>query len=213
MDTDSTSSFVETTRPPLRAKLKNLTPSQTIGPFFAYSLTSAKDGRRLLVSNRVDSVSGTQIRVKGQVFDGDGEPVPDAMLEIWQADPEGRLAGANDGANIKFTGFARAATDQEGSFIFETVKPGRFHTSNNILQAPHISVIVFARGILTHLHTRIYFADETSNDNDPILAAIEDPNRRATLISVPESDGKSYTNYHFDIRLQGEGETVFFQWS
>ena len=204
---------METTRPPLRAKLENVTPSQTIGPFFAYSLTSAKDGRRLLVSNRVDSVSGTQIRVKGQVFDGNGEPVPDAMLEIWQADPEGRLAGANDGANIKFTGFARAATDQEGSFIFETVKPGRFHTSNNILQAPHISVIVFARGILTHLHTRIYFADETSNDNDPILAAIEDPNRRATLISVPESDGKSYTNYHFDIRLQGEGETVFFQWS
>ncbi len=204
---------METTRPPLRAKLKNLTPSQTIGPFFAYSLTSAKDGRRLLVSNRVDSVSGTQIRVKGQVFDGNGEPVPDAMLEIWQADPEGRLAGANDGANIKFTGFARAATDQEGSFIFETVKPGRFHTSNNILQAPHISVIVFARGILTHLHTRIYFADETSNDNDPILAAIEDPNRRATLISVPESDEKSYTNYHFDIRLQGKGETVFFQWS
>ena len=213
MDTDSTSFFVETTRPPLRAKLENVTPSQTIGPFFAYSLTSAKDGRRLLVSNRVDSVSGTQIRVKGQVFDGDGEPVPDAMLEIWQADPEGRLAGANDGANIKFTGFARAATDQEGSFIFETVKPGRFHTSNNILQAPHISVIVFARGILTHLHTRIYFADETSNDNDPILAAIEDPNRRATLISVPESDEKSYTNYHFDIRLQGKGETVFFQWS
>ena len=204
---------METTRPPLRAKLKTVTPSQTIGPFFAYSLTSAKDGRRLLVSNRVDSVSGTQIRVKGQVFDGDGEPVPDAMLEIWQADPEGRLAGANDGAYIKFTGFARAATDQEGSFIFETVKPGRFHTSNNILQAPHISVIVFARGILTHLHTRIYFADETSNDNDPILAAIEDPNRRATLISVPESDGKSYTNYHFDIRLQGKGETVFFQWS
>jgi len=204
---------VETTRPPLRAKLENVTPSQTIGPFFAYSLTSAKDGRRLLVSNRVDSVSGTQIRVKGQVFDGNGEPVPDAMLEIWQADPEGRLAGANDGANIKFTGFARAATDQEGSFIFETVKPGRFHTSNNILQAPHISVIVFARGILTHLHTRIYFADETSNDNDPILAAIEDPNRRATLISVPESDEKSYTNYHFDIRLQGKGETVFFQWS
>ena len=213
MDTDSTSFFVETTRPPLRAKLENVTPSQTIGPFFAYSLTSAKDGRRLLVSNRVDSVSGTQIRVKGQVFDGNGEPVPDAMLEIWQADPEGRLAGANDGANIKFTGFARAATDQEGSFIFETVKPGRFHTSNNILQAPHISVIVFARGILTHLHTRIYFADETSNDNDPILAAIEDPNRRATLISVPESDEKSYTNYHFDIRLQGKGETVFFQWS
>ena len=204
---------METTRPPLRAKLENVTPSQTIGPFFAYSLTSAKDGRRLLVSNRVDSVSGTQIRVKGQVFDGNGEPVPDAMLEIWQADPEGRLAGANDGANIKFTGFARAATDQEGSFIFETVKPGRFHTSNNILQAPHISVIVFARGILTHLHTRIYFADETSNDNDPILAAIEDPNRRATLISVPESDEKSYTNYHFDIRLQGKGETVFFQWS
>ena len=204
---------METTRPPLRAKLENVTPSQTIGPFFAYSLTSAKDGRRLLVSNRVDSVSGTQIRVKGQVFDGDGEPVPDAMLEIWQADPEGRLAGANDGANIKFTGFARDATDQEGNFTFETVKPCRFHTSNDILQAPHISVIVFARGILTHLHTRIYFADETSNDNDPILAAIEDPNRRATLISVPESDGKSYTNYHFDIRLQGEGETVFFQWS
>ena len=204
---------METTRPPLRAKLKTVTPSQTIGPFYAYSLTSAKDGRRLLVSNRVDSVSGTQIRVKGQVFDGDGEPVPDAMLEIWQADPEGRLAGAYVGANKKFTGFARAATDQEGNFIYETVIPGRFHTSNDILQAPHISVIVFARGILTHLHTRIYFADETSNDNDPILAAIEDPNRRATLISVPESDGKSYTNYHFDIRLQVEGETVFFQWS
>ena len=204
---------METTRPPPRVKLKNATPSQTIGPFFAYSLTSAKYGRRLLASNRVDSVSGTQIRVKGQVFDGDGEPVPDAMLEIWQADAEGRLAGARDGANIKFTGFARAATNQDGSFIFETVKPGRFHTSNDILQAPHISVIVFARGILTHLHTRIYFSDETSTNNDPVLAAIEDPKRRATLITLPDLDGDGYTNYRFDIHLQGEEETVFFQWS
>ena len=189
------------------------TPSQTIGPFFSYALNSSKHGLALLAPNRMNATSDAQITISGQVLDGDGEPIPDAMLEIWQADQKGRLPGKNHGANINFTGFARTATDPKGTFVFETIKPGRLNTADNTLQAPHIDVMVFGRGILTHLCTRIYFADEASNENDPVLAAIPDPNRRDTLIAVPEIGVGGQTNYRFDIHLQGEDETVFLEWS
>jgi len=199
--------------PRWRTNLDKTTPSQTIGPFFSYSLTSAKHGRTLLAPNRMDVASGVQIGISGQVFDGDSDPISDAMLEIWQADQQGRLAKTNDSANIHFRGFSRTDTDLEGTFVFETVKPGRLNTADNNLQAPHINVMVFARGILTHLCTRIYFADEASNKSDPVLAAIPDPKRRKTLIAVPQPGRDGRLNYRFDIRLQGEAETVFFQWS
>ena len=189
------------------------TPSQTIGPFFSYALNSSEHGLTLLAPNRIKATLGAQITISGQVLDGDGEPISDAMLEIWHADQQGRLAGRNNGANTNFTGFARTATDQKGVFVFETIKPGRLNTTDNILQAPHIDVMVFARGVLTHLCTRIYFADEASNENDPILTAIPDPNRRDTLIAVPEVGVSGQTNYRFDIHLQGEDETVFIEWS
>ncbi len=189
------------------------TPSQTIGPFFSYALTSDENGRPLIASNRIHAPSGTEIRIEGKVLDGDGKPVSDAMLEIWQADADGRLTAAHDRANLNFLGFARAATDQDGNYIFETVKPGRTKNQDNILQAPYINLTVFARGILGQLHTRIYFADEKSNDKDPVLAIIQDPDRRTTLIAVPDSDWSDHTKYQFDIHLQGDAETVFFQWS
>ena len=167
----------------------------------------------LLAPNRVDASLDPQITISGQVFDGDGEPISDAMLEIWQADQKGRLAGRDHGANTNFTGFARTATDQKGAFVFETIKPGRLNTADNTLQAPHIDVMVFARGVLSHLCTRIYFADEASSESDPVLAAIPDPNRRGTLIAVPEVEVGGQTNYRFNIHLQGKDETVFLEWS
>ena len=190
-----------------------MTPSQTIGPFFSYSLTSNENGRPSIASNRIRALSGVGICIEGKVLDGDGKPVSDAMLEIWQADANGRLAVPNDRANVHFLGFARAATDQDGNYIFETVKPGRTNNQDNILQAPYINLTVFARGILSQLYTRIYFADEKSNDKDPVLTIIQDPERRATLIAVRDSDWNGHTKYQFNIHLQGDAETVFFQWS
>ena len=190
-----------------------MTPSQTIGPFFSYALTSDENGRPLIASNHIHAPSDAEIHIEGKVLDGDGKPVSDAMLEIWQADANGRLAVPNDRANVNFLGFARTATGQDGNYIFETVKPGRTNNQDNILQAPYINLVVFARSILSQLYTRIYFADENSNDKDPVLAIIQDPDRRTTLIAVPDSDRSGQTKYQFDIHLQGDAETVFFQWS
>ncbi len=183
--------------------MAGITPSQTVGPFFAYALSSADTGR--------GGIAGERIRIEGKVLDGDGEPVPDAMLEVWQADAEGRFAGTPGGANAPFTGFARIPTGADGGYWLETVRPGRVAGPDGGLQAPHINVTVFSRGLLCHLFTRIYFADEQSNDEDAILAAIAETERRQTLIAARE-DGDGEAVYRFDVRLQGEGETVFFQW-
>ena len=191
--------------------MAGISPSQTVGPFFAYGLTPAEYGRGEIAGNRVDSVVGERIRIEGRVLDGDGEPVPDAMLEFWQADAEGRFAGTPGGANAPFTGFARTPTGDDGGYWLETVRPGRVAGPDGGLQAPHINVTLFARGLLCHLFTRIYFADEQSNTDDPILAAITETRRRQTLIAARQ-DGDGGAVYRFDIRLQGEGETVFFQW-
>ena len=192
--------------------MKALTPSQTIGPFFAYCLTSENYGRDPIASNTVQSESDSKIRITGKVFEGNGNHVPDAMIEIWQCDAQGHLPTEYRGTNTSFTGFARSGTDENGRYVFETVKPGRITTVNNILQAPHIDVLVFARGLLLHLYTRIYFADESCNSEDPILSAIEDSERRSTLIAVRKSGSDDRATYLFDIHLQGDSETVFFQW-
>lgn len=187
------------------------TPSQTVGPFFAYGLTPEQYGyafRSLATADLRDpATEGQEIVIEGQIFDGAGAVVPDAMIEIWQADPGGRYLQPGDSGNRGFTGFGRCGTgsDAAGQFRFTTYKPGAVDPR----QAPHIAVVVFMRGLLSHLYTRIYFADETAaNAGDPILSAV-DPDRRVTLIAQPESSGAP-TTYRFDIHMQGERETVFF---
>jgi len=160
-----------------------LTPSQTVGPFFGVGLPFEK-GEQLAPPG-----AAGVMRIEGQVLDGKGEPVPDALLEIWQP----------------ATGFGRARTDSEGAFSFTTVKPGPVPAPDGGMQAPHFNVTVFARGLLRHLVTRMYFPDETeANAADPVLNLVE-PARRETLIAK-HCDGV----LHFDVRLQGERETVFF---
>lgn len=192
--------------------MSGLTPSQTVGPWFAYGLTpdGKYDWSDLATGNLLTpDVTGERIRIEGRVTDGDGVPMPDAMLEIWQADAQGRFAtrGA-PGANVAFKGFGRTATNPEGVFHFDTVKPGAVPGPDGKMQAPHILVGVFARGLLTHLYTRIYFADEAANADDPVLVLVP-AERRDTLIARKEQSG-GQTVYRFDVRLQGEDETVFF---
>ncbi len=181
-----------------------LTPSQTIGPFFAYALTPRAYGGKELATEQVatEGVAGERIRIEGTVYDGDGVPVGDAMLETWQADAEGRF---NAAGNAGFTGFGRAETNAEGAYFIETVRPGTLPGPNGAVQAPHLTISVFARGLLIRLATRIYFDGEPGNAGDPVLALVPQE-RRATLIAKRGADGV----YRFDVRLQGEGETVFF---
>jgi protocatechuate 3,4-dioxygenase alpha subunit len=150
------------------------------------------------------------IWVRGRLTDGAGEPVTDGMVETWQADAEGRFNHPDDprgpGEQPGFRGFGRSLTDETGEYAVLTVKPGRVPAaSGDGLQAPHVDVTVFARGLLKHLVTRLYFGDEASNAEDPVLALVGDAHRRDTLVAARTDDG-----YRFDIRLQGEGETVFF---
>ena len=189
------------------------TPSQTVGPFFAYGLTPEQYGYTEMSSvasgtMASDETEGTLIRVEGRVFDAEDTVVPDAMIEIWQADAQGRYAHPADSrsSNAGFTGFGRTGTgtDPENRFIFETVKPGPIGDG----QAPHLNVIVFMRGMPLHAFTRIYFSDETSaNDADPLLRSVPEE-RRQTLIGERQ-DGPGRGVYVFDVHLRGEQETVF----
>lgn len=192
-------------------KPNGITPSQTVGPFFKYGLTPTGDyawNDAFTNSTLTPDVTGDRVRIEGRVFDGDGV-VPDAMLEIWQADAQGRYADPQDKRalpNARFRGFARCGTDKDGHYSFDTIKPGAVPDPDGKPQAPHIVLAVFARGMLRHLYTRIYFSDETGNAADPVLGLVP-ADRRATLIAVREA-GKPV--YRFDLRLQGDSETVFF---
>jgi protocatechuate 3,4-dioxygenase, alpha subunit len=190
-----------------------ITPSQTVGPFFDYGLTPT--GRYpwtdLAGNNLVTAdVAGERIRIEGRVTDGDGAPVKDAMIEIWQADAQGRYVHPRDdrSPNAAFKGFGRAGTDADGRYSFETIKPGPVPGPNGSAQAPHILVAYFSRGLLTHVYTRIYFSDEAANKADPTLALVP-ADRRETLIARKETRDAQPV-YRFDIRVQGENETVFF---
>ncbi len=193
------------------------TPSQTVGPYFAYGLTPQLYGRRGIASNVIctDVTPGERIRIKGRVLDGAGQPIEDAMIEVWQADAKGRYAHPLDAREpgdreAAFRGFGRTGTSPEGEFSFTTVKPGPVPGPGNTLQAPHLNVTVFSRGLLTHAYTRIYFDDEqAANDDDPILALVE-PARRGTLIARRDNAPEG-TVYRFDIHMQGENETVFLE--
>jgi protocatechuate 3,4-dioxygenase alpha subunit len=184
------------------------TASQTVGPFYAIGLT--RKPMNVLVSA---DTPGERIRVEGRIFDGDGRPVPDAMIEIWQANASGRYNNPEDKQekplDPDFMGWGRCGTDENGAYGFDTIRPGPVPGANGTVQAPHISVVVFARGMLTHAFTRIYFADQRENDSDAVLSSIKSTARRQTLIAPrEENDGK--TVYRFDVSLQGEKETVFF---
>ncbi len=203
------------------------TPSQTVGPFFHYGLPW-KGGADLvgrsdmgarpelfaeehyvlhLTPPREGEVAGEVIALFGRVTDGAGEPVPDAMVEIWQADAGGRYPGDGRDAPPRdphFQGFGRASTDQDGTYRFRTVRPGRVPGPGTTLQAAHIAVGVFGRGLLKRLVTRIYFEDGEGLGEDAVLAAAP-PERRDTLVARRKGEG-----WRFDIVLQGVGETVFF---
>jgi len=184
------------------------TPSQTVGPFYAIGLT-----RQPMNLMTTDLTQGERIRIEGQVFDGDGVAIPDVMVEIWQANAYGRYNHPDDKQekplDATFTGWGRSGTDDNCFYSFETVKPGPVPGNEDSVQAPHINVVIFARGMLVHAYTRIYFDDEASNASDPLLQSVKNEARRKTLIAMRgERDGKVV--YRFDMRLQGENETVFF---
>jgi protocatechuate 3,4-dioxygenase alpha subunit len=184
------------------------TPSQTVGPFFHFGLRFA--GENQLVD---EQTRGERIYITGSVLDGDGQPVPDALIEIWQADAQGIFNHPADPrcdkADKHFRGFGRGDTVQNGQFTFKTIKPGCVAWDDERSQAPHINVRVFARGMLTHAITRLYFSDEDSNQIDPILNTIDDPLLRETLIAT-RLEGDDLPTYCFNIVLQGDHETVFF---
>ena len=168
------------------------TPAQTIGPYWhLIEYPEFADLTRF-------GATGEKIVLTGRVFDGDGAPVIDGCIELWQASPQ---------ADDSFPGYGRCATDTGGQYRFTTVKPGPVPGRGNSLQAPHFAINILGRGILTRLYTRAYFAGEKLNETDPLLSLIEDPARRSTLIARPDGAG----TWRMDIRLQGEGETVFIE--
>jgi protocatechuate 3,4-dioxygenase alpha subunit len=188
------------------------TPSQTVGPFFAYGLAPEQYGYafRSLAGPVVadEDTPGEHVRLVGRILDGEGAPIPDALVELWQADGAGRYAHPADaGGNAAFRGFGRCGTgtDPQHRFVFHTVKPGVTRAGG----APHVNLAILMRGLLSHVFTRVYFADEaTANDADPVLRSVP-PERRSTLIAAPE-DGSLGVTYRFDIHMQGQHETVFF---
>ena len=184
-----------------------LTTAQTVGPFFERALL--REPLNVLVGTDTD---GERIRVEGRLTDGDGNPVADAIVEIWQANRHGRYNHPLDSRDLpldpQFTGFGRSGTDENGRFWFETIKPGSVPFDGETFQAPHLSLTVASRGLLNHLATRLYFADDPANDADPVLARVP-ANRRHTLLARRD-DSDGIVTYRLDVVLQGRNETVFF---
>ena len=183
-----------------------LTPSQTVGPFFAIELTTEEHCVKCITGPQAQ---GERVWIMFRVLDGDGMPVDDGMLEIWQADSNGKYNHPADVQPKKldpaWVGFGRVATGEDGSCALETIRPGR--VGQSAPQAPHLTIAVFARGMLKPLFTRVYFAGDVANDEDPILHLVP-PERRETLLARPDPARSGY--WSFDIRLQGDHETVFF---
>ena len=180
-------------------------PSQTVGPFYHLGLTCNPGLGRLAGPD----AKGRPIRIRFRLLDGDGAPVPDGMIELWQADASGKYDHPADAQAIApdpaFCGFGRLSTDGDGCCVFETIYAGRVPDGHGGCQAAHINVSVFARGLLERLCTRVYFEDDPALAQDPVLALVPE-DRRGTLIAHAGGPGE----WHFEIRLQGEGETVFF---
>ena len=184
-----------------------ITPSQTVGPFFSFCLAPRDRpgvGSACLVTS--DAV-GARITIEGQVLDGNRAPVPDALIEIWQADGEGRYAGFHPAAaTSSFTGFGRATCDAGGRFTIETVRPGSVVDVDGRRHAPHIAIGIFGKGINRRLYTRIYFPGEMANGRDPVLSCIAAERRSSMMARETDGAGRRYA---FTIRLQGADETVF----
>jgi protocatechuate 3,4-dioxygenase alpha subunit len=182
------------------------TASQTAGPFFHIGL------EKLCVADLAKSAAGGEkVTIQGRVLDGDGKPVNDALIEIWQANAQGKYAHPDDAQDKSlesgFKGFGRVATGDDGEFRFVTIKPGRVPGPRGELQAPHLVVAVFMRGLLKHLVTRMYFPAEAGNDDDAVLALVP-KERRATLVAKPAGEGA----LEWNVILQGRDETVFFDY-
>ena len=184
------------------------TPSQTVGPFFHLGLDKLRNG-----DLTVAGVRGERITVRGRVLDADGKGVPDAVMELWQADADGKYFQGDEAkdktAGGAFRGFGRIDTNVHGDFSFTTIKPGRVQGTGEAEQAPHINVTVFMRGLLKQLFTRIYFPEDPANKTDVVLNAVP-AERRASLMLRPIAAAKDV--FDWDVILQGEGETVFFDW-
>lgn len=183
------------------------TPSQTVGPFFHDGLMQLE-----VTDLDADGDAGAPIVITGSVLDGDRVPVSDAMLEVWQPDGRGRFRHPADprasDVPSSFVGFGRVATGDDGSFRLSTAMPGTVPGVDGQVQAPHLNVHVFARGLLDQLWTRIYFEHHPVNDDDPLLAQVP-TDRRATLVARADGTEDDAARYRFDVVLQGEGETVF----
>lgn len=180
------------------------TPSQTVGPYLHLGLTDTRSIPRIAG----DDVKGERVWLTFRVLDGEGLPVPDGMIELWQADSQGNYAHEDRRADAAaFGGFGRLGTAEDGSCTFETIRPGCVPGPGEAVQAPHINVSIFGRGILKRLSTRLYFAGEPANAADPVLTLVPE-NRRATLLARP--DPARTGNWIFEVRLRGVGETVFF---
>ncbi|MBI3503534.1 MAG: protocatechuate 3,4-dioxygenase subunit alpha [Proteobacteria bacterium] len=186
------------------------TPSQTAGPYVHIGTYPSSAGLNVRTQEKPNILAsatskGERIRIEGTIRDGAGSIVTDAMIELWQADAGGRFPGKGMG------GWGRAVTDfKTGEWFFETVKPGATRLADGRAEAPFVTLVIFARGINIHLHTRMYFADETAaNEADPTLKAVGEPHLRQTLVA-PRTTKAGQTVYRFEIRLQGDGETVFF---
>jgi protocatechuate 3,4-dioxygenase alpha subunit len=173
-----------------------------VGPYFRIGL--APLFREVLV---VEGVSGERVTIHGRVLDGDGAAIPDANIEIWQADAQGKYFGAAFAERTSFRGFGRVPTNDGGEFRFTTIKPGSVAGPSDSVQAPHLVVLVFMRGLLRHLVTRMYFAEQAENESDPILKLVP-AERRHTLLAKRENAGAA--TFVWNLRLQGDDETVFF---
>jgi protocatechuate 3,4-dioxygenase, alpha subunit len=184
--------------------LVGLTPFQTLGPFFDFGLVIPNGG---IIAE--PGVAGRHVSIEGVVRDGVNDVLPDALVEVWQANSAGKYRHPADSQDHSldagFYGFGRVVTDERGGFAFNTIVPGRVPAPDGTRQAPHLAIGVLARGLLTRLVTRLYFEDQPSNIEDPVLALVP-AERRQTLLAKRIGD----VRYRFDIKLQGDGETVFF---
>lgn len=180
------------------------TPAQTVGPYLSIGMTWER-GQYV-----VPEGSAGSFWIRGRLLDGAGDPVPDGLIETWQADQDGEFghaAARGQPYGEGFRGFGRSLTGPDGGYAIHTVKPGQVSDGDGAKQAPHLDVSVFARGLLHRVVMRLYFGDETTaNAQDPVLASLPDEAARSTLIALPDADGA----YTLDIRLQGDNETVFF---
>lgn len=185
-----------------------LTPSQTVGPFFHPAMLNTEVPQHVLI---VPETEGERIRIEGRIFDGAGAPVPDALVEIWQANAYGRYNHPDDDSDAPldptFVGYARSETDEDGRYWFKTIRPGAVKFDRDRMQAPHVSLTIFGRGLLNHVFTRLYFADDPATASDPVLQYVPEE-RRATLLAQRAS-GEDTPSYTLDIILQGSGQTAF----